>query len=93
MLKINTDLKELERFGFERAVAMSLVDTPIYGYKYSLDGCDIFIDDTYKHIDLLGNLEDYEGFISVLYHLIKAGIVEEELEWKNILQSNKYMTK
>ena len=67
MLKIkdSVDLKELEKFGFEK-------DKNTYYFKNIFNATVLMVFDNRK----ISNPEDDEGNI-ILYELIKAGIVEK----------------
>ena len=82
MLKIkdNLDLKELEKFGFKKAVEKSLLNTEIKGYKCLLEEGAVFIDNKFKNIDLIcddyGDV-NYDDFADVIFELIQAGLIEK----------------
>lgn len=81
MLKIkdNVDLKELEKFGFEKVKSFS---EPYEGYwqKTYKDHDSIYLEEDTRELNI-SIIEDTSGIIpTTLFDLIQAGLVEKVVE-------------
>lgn len=76
MLKIkdNVDLKELEKFGFEK---VSIFEAYIYQNEFSLNRIEIRESNGRKISLFKEPIESADKLLNVLYDLIKADMVEE----------------
>lgn len=76
MLKIknNVDLKELEKFGFEK---VSIFEAYIYQNEYSSNRIEIRESKNRKITLIKNDIESVDKLLNIIYDLIKADMVEK----------------